>query len=77
MVELFSAIQADATGVAVTITGQQSGDTATGTVDTVGGEISGGVTITSPGTSFIDGETVTIAEDGEQGRYTAIATITP
>ena len=52
--------------------------TAAGTVDTVGGEISGGVTITTPGSGFSVGESVTITEvgGGELGEYTAtVATI--
>ena len=76
LTENFSLANADATGVAVIITGATNGDTALGTVDTVGGEISGSVTITDAGTNFEVGETVTISEDGGTGEYSAtVATI--
>lgn len=69
--ENFSIANADATSVAVTIFGGSNGDTAQGTVDTVGGEISGNVTITDAGTDFEVGETVTISEIAGDGAYSA------
>ena len=76
MTENFSIANADATGVAVTIFGATNGDTAQGTVDTVGGEISGNVTITDAGTDFEVGEAVTISEVAGDGVYSAtVATI--
>ncbi len=74
-VSLETPFTASQTGLAATVSGG-SGSSATATVDTDGAGAITNYTVVTPGTDYVQGENVTVTEDGGAGSATAQVTAT-